>query len=189
MAVPERARRAHQIARETTLWRWQRLVSDQRRVEEAEWAEREAAAEMTRAEGVVDRTAQARDSVAAAIPSPRARVQNVHSRSERPGDDDFLDGSATFVASSARVKFSAKVRAVVVAMAPGLLTSVRRTSLHPPEPLSVRQAWSKMDHCSCQGQLRAAPTLDLVTALRLDHNVAQAPVLWPTPQELSLIHI
>ena len=33
----------------------------------------------------------------------------------------------------------------------------------PPELLSVRQAWSKIGHSVWQGQLRAAPTLDLVT--------------------------
>ena len=35
--------------------------------------------------------------------------------------------------------------------------------MHPPELLSVRQAWSKIGHSLWQGQLRAAPTLDLVT--------------------------
>ena len=55
--------------------------------------------------------------------------------------------------------------------------------MHLPELLSVRQAWSKMDHSSWQGQQRAAPTLDLVTALRMAHDEAQASVLWPTPQE------
>ena len=55
--------------------------------------------------------------------------------------------------------------------------------MHPPELLSLRQAWSKMGHSSWQGQLRAAPTLDLVTALRLAHDEAQAPVLWPTQQK------
>ena len=35
--------------------------------------------------------------------------------------------------------------------------------MHPPELLSVRQAWPKMGHRLWQGQLRAAPTLDLVT--------------------------
>ena len=46
---------------------------------------------------------------------------------------------------------------------PALRMSVKRTSMHPPELLSVRQAWSKMGHSLWQGQLRAAPTLDLVT--------------------------
>ena len=70
-----------------------------------------------------------------------------------------------------------------MAKASALLTPVRRTSMHPQELLSVRQAWSKMDHSSSQGHLSAGPTLDLVTALRLAHDEAQAPVLWPTPQE------
>ena len=35
--------------------------------------------------------------------------------------------------------------------------------MHPPELLSVRQAWSKMGHSLWQGQLRTAPILDLVT--------------------------
>ena len=70
-----------------------------------------------------------------------------------------------------------------MAKASALLKSVRRTSMHPPELLSVRQAWSEMDHSSWQGQLRAAPTLELVTALWLAHDDAQGAVLWPTPQE------
>ena len=92
------------------------------------------------------------------------------------------------MASSARVEFSAKLGAAVVGKASALLTSVRRTSLHPPEVLSVRQVWSTMDNSSWQGQLRAAPSLDLVTALRMAHDEAQDTGLWPTPQ-LSLIHI
>ena len=67
--------------------------------------------------------------------------------------------------------------------ASALLTSVRWTSFHSPELLSVRQAWSDMDHNSWLEQQKAAPTLDLVTALRRAHDETQAPVLWPTPQE------
>ena len=37
-----------------------------------------------------------------------------------------------------------------------------------------------MDHSSWQGQLTAAPTLGLVTALRLAQDEAQAPMLRPT---------
>ena len=91
-------------------------------MEDAERAEQEAAAEITRAQEVVDRTARARDSVAAATPPPPARVQSVHSRSERPGDDAFLDGSVTFMASSARVEFSTKLGVAVVAKTFVLLT-------------------------------------------------------------------
>ena len=55
--------------------------------------------------------------------------------------------------------------------------------MHPPELLSVRQAWSDIDHSSWLGQQKAAPTLDLVTALRRAHDETQVPVLWPTSQE------
>ena len=68
-----------------------------------------------------------------------------------------------------------------MAKASALLTSVRRTWMHPPELLSVRQAWSKMDHSSYQDQLRAAPTVDGVTALSMAHDEAQDPMSRPTP--------
>ena len=63
------------------------------------------------------------------------------------------------------------------------LTSVRRLPFHSPELLSVRQAWSDMDHSSWRGQQEAGPTLALVTALRRAHDATETPVLWPTPQE------
>ena len=135
----------------------------------------EYTAETTRDQEVVDRTARARDSFSAATPPPPARVQSVTSRSERPGDDAFTDGSVAFMDASARVEFPAKLRAEVVAKASALPTSVRRTSLYPSELLSVRQAWSKMDNSSWQGQLRAAPTLDFVPALRTAHDEATTP--------------
>ena len=59
--------------------------------------------------------------------------------------------------------FSATLRTGVADKASALRTSVRRTSMHPPALLSVRQAWSKIGHSLWQGQPRAAPTLDLVT--------------------------
>ena len=92
VAVLERTRRDHKFARGTTLRRRQRLNFDQRRVEEAERAEREAAAVMARAEWVVGRSARARDSAAAATPPPPARVQLVHSLSGTP----FCDFSREF---------------------------------------------------------------------------------------------
>ena len=159
----------------------QSLNSDFHRVEEAERAEREAVAATTRGEWVAGRSARAGESVAAATPPPPARVQHVHLRSERLGDEAFLDGSISFMASSPRVEPSAELRIAVVAKASALLTSVRRRSFHSPELLSVRQAWSNMDHSPWQGQQRAAPTLDLVTALRMAHDEGQAPVLWQTP--------
>ena len=159
----------------------QSLNSDFHQVEEAERAEREAVAATTRGEWVAGRSARVGASVAATTPPPPARVLHVHSPSERLGDEAFLDGSASFMASSARVEFSAELRTAVVAKASALLTSVGRTSSHPPELLPVRQAWSNMDHSSWLSQQKAAPTLDLVTALRMAHDEAQAPVLWPTP--------
>ena len=101
-------------------------------MEEAERAEQEAAAEITRAQEVVDRTGRARDSVDAATPPTPARVQSVNSWSERPGDDAFLDGSVQFMTSSPRVEFAPRLGAAVVAKASALLTSVRRTSFTPP---------------------------------------------------------
>ena len=87
-----------------------------------------------------------------------------------------MDGSVQFMASSPRVKFTSKLGAAVVAKASALLTSVRITSFSPPELQSIRPAWSEMGHSSWQGQLRAAPTPDLVTALRVAHDEAQDTV-------------
>ena len=159
----ERTRRAHQCAGDTTLRRRKRLLLEQRQLEAAERAEQEETVATTRAKGVINRTVRARESVAAATPPSPARRQSVNSRSERPGDAAFLDGSVTFMASSARVEFSIKLGAAVIAKVSALLTSVRKTSLYPPEYLSVTQARSTMDNSSWQGQLRAAPTLDLAT--------------------------
>ena len=115
----ELTRRAQQRVRDMTLRRRQQFLLELRKVEAAERAEQEAAAAATRAQEVVDRS---RDSVAAATPPPPVRGESVNSRSERPGDDAFLDGSVTFMASLARVEFSAKLRAAVVAKASALLT-------------------------------------------------------------------
>ena len=111
------------------------------------------------------------------------RVQHVHSRSDRLGYEAFMDGSVSFMASVGRDEFSAELRTAVVKKASALLTSVRCSSGHSAELLSVRQAWSDMDHSSWRGQQKAGPTLALVTALRRAHDEAEAPVLWPTPQE------
>ena len=94
----ERARRQHTVARETTHRRRQRLNFDQRRVEEAERAEREAAVALTRAEWVAGQSARAGDSVAVATSPPPPRVPHVHSRSERLGDEAFFDGSVSYMA-------------------------------------------------------------------------------------------
>ena len=99
MAVLERARRDHQFAREARSGGDNALFSISAEWGEAERTEREAAAAMTSAERIVDRSSRARDSVDAATPPPPARVQHVYSRSERPGDEPFLDGSVSFMTS------------------------------------------------------------------------------------------
>ena len=111
-------------------------------------------------------------------PSP-VRVRDVHSRSARLGDEAFLDGSVSYMASEKRHGFAADLRTEVFERASALLTSVRLSSSQPSELLSVRQAWSDMDHSTWTGQKKAGPTLALVTALRLAHDAAKAPVLWP----------
>ena len=65
-----------------------------------------------------------------------------------------------------------KIGAAVVAKASALRTFVRRASFSPPELQSIRRAWFEMGHSSWQGQLRAAPTADLVTALRVAEDEA-----------------
>ena len=91
---------------------------------------------MTRAaEWVAGRSPRADDSVVVTTPPLPARAQHVHSRSGRLGDEPVLDGSVSFMASSARVEYSANLPTAVVAKAAGLLTSVTRTSMHPPELL------------------------------------------------------
>ena len=135
------------------------------------------------AEWAAGQHARARDSVAVAtFPSP-VRAQPVHSRSDRLGDEAFMDSSVSFMASAGRHEFSTEMRTAVVRKASALLTSVRRSSFQSPELLSVRQAWSDMDNSSWQGQQEAGPTLALVTALRRAHDATETPVLWPTPQE------
>ena len=125
VAVLERARRHHTVARETTHRRRQRLNYDLRRVEESERAEREAAAAMTRVEWVVGRSARARDAVAAATPRPPGASAACTLAVGTIGVPSRL--GISFMASSARVEFSAELRTAVVAKASAPLTSVRRT--------------------------------------------------------------
>ena len=177
----ERARRRFTVARETTLRRRQRVNVNQRRVDDAEREEKEASAPLTSAEWATGQQARVDDSVAVApSPSP-VRVRDVHSRSARLGDEAFLNGSVSF--SEKRHEFAADSRTAVIETASALLTSVRLSFFQSPELLSVRQAWSDMDHSSWSGQQKAGPTLVLVTALRKAHDATEAPVLWPTPEE------
>ena len=129
--APAAHSRARNDVRETTYRRRQRLQSNQRREDDAEIAEREAAAALTRAELVTEQHARAGDSVAAVTSSSGVRVQHVHSRSVRLGDA-FLDGNISFMASAERDEFSAELRTAVVQKASALLTSVRRSSFHSP---------------------------------------------------------
>ena len=144
----EQARRREAVARETTVRRRQRLDLNQRRVVDAEREEKEASAELTRAEWAAGQQARTDDSVAVApSPSP-VRVRDVQSRSARMGDEDFLDGSVSYMASVKRHEFAADLRTEVIETASALLTSVRLSYFKSPELLSVRQAWSDMDHSS-----------------------------------------
>ena len=134
----EQACRRHTAARETTLRRRRRLELNQRRVDDAERAERETSAELMSAEWAAGQHARARDSVAVAtFPSP-VRAQPVHSRSDRLGDEAFMDSSVSFMASAGRHEFTTEMRTAVVRKASALLTSVRRSSFQSPELLSVR---------------------------------------------------
>ena len=95
----EQARRWHTAGRETTLRRRRRLELNQRRVDDAERAERETSAELMSAEWAAGQHARARDSVAVAtFPSP-VRAQPVHSRSDRLGDEAFMDSSCLLYTS------------------------------------------------------------------------------------------
>ena len=90
--------------------------------------------------------------------------------------------SVQYMATTPRVEFSADLAEAVVAAATILLTSERRSSFRA-ENLSVGVVWARRDNNSAFGQMRRAPALALVKALRLAHDDAPYPVLWPTPQE------
>ena len=108
----EQARRREAVARETTVRRRQRLHLNQRRVDDAEKEEKEASAELTRAEWAAGQQARADNSVAVApSPSP-VRVRDVHSRSARLGDEAFLEGSVSYMASQLRHEFTTTMAAV-----------------------------------------------------------------------------
>ena len=183
LVVLEHARRQHTVACETSHRRRQRLQLNQRRVDDVDRAEREAAAVLVRAEWVAGQHAQAGDSVAVATSTSPVRVCHVHYRSERPGNEAFFDGSVSYMASAELNEVSAELRTAAVKKAPALLTSVRCSSFQSPGLLSVRQAWSDTDHSSWSGQQKGGPTLALIIALRRAHDETETPVLWPTPQE------
>ena len=125
-------RRRHTVVRETTLRRRQRLELNQCRVDDAEREETEASAALTRAEWVAGQHARADDSVAVApSPSP-VRVRDVHSRSAQLGDEAFLNGSVSCMASEKRHEFAAELLTADIETASTLLTSVRLSSCQFP---------------------------------------------------------
>ena len=93
-----------------------------------------------------------------------------------------MSDSIQYTATTPRVEISAHLTEAVVATATALLTSERRSSFKA-EGLSVGAVWARRDNSSAFGQMRRAPTLALVKALRLAHDDAPDPVLWPTPKE------
>ena len=144
----------------------------QREIEEAERAEKEAVAATNRAQEAVCRAKRGADSGAAPTPPPQTHEQGLNSRSNRPGDAAFFEGSVVCRASSPREELSCELADSVVAKASALLASVRKASLHPSELLSVDRAWSEMDHNTYQGQKRAAPTFVSVKGRRMAHDDA-----------------
>ena len=136
----EQGRRREAVARETTVQRRQRLELNQRRVVDAEREENEASAELTRAEWAVAQQARADEPGAVALSPSPVRMRDVHSRSARMGDEDFLDGSVSYMASVKRHEFAADLRTEVIETASALVTSVRLSSFKSPELLLVRQA-------------------------------------------------
>ena len=81
----EQARRRKAVARETIVRRRHRLEWNHRRVDDAERENKEASAELTRAEWAAGQQARAGDSVDVATSSSQVRAQPVHSRSDRLG--------------------------------------------------------------------------------------------------------
>ena len=95
----EQARRREAVARETTVRRRQRLHLNQRRVDDAEKEEKEASAELTRAEWAAGQQARPDDFVVVAPSTSPVRVQDIHFRSAQLGDEAFLDGSVPNMAA------------------------------------------------------------------------------------------
>ena len=118
---------------------------------EAEGAEWRAVAAAGTAQEALNRDNRAAATGATATPPPPTHQQSVNSRSERPGDAVFFEESVQFMASLAREELSSALGASVVVKASTLLASVRKTSLHPADLLSMRRAWSAMDHRMWQG--------------------------------------
>ena len=93
---------------------------------------------MRRAEWAAAQQARADDSGAVAASPSQVTVGDVHSRSARLGDEAFLEGSVSYMASQLRHKFTTDLGTAVVEKASKLLKSVRLSSFQAPELLSVR---------------------------------------------------
>ena len=76
-----------------------------------------------------------------------------------------MSGSVQYIATTPRVEFSADLAEAVVAAATVLPASERRSSFKA-EDLWVGAVWARRDNTSTFGQMRRAPTLALVKALR-----------------------
>ena len=181
-----RAQRALDEANATLLRREERRRLDDERRHREDHALDQARAVAREASRAVERARQAvalsaTSTPARATPSP-ARPLGVASQETRPGDDVFMSSSVQYMATTSRVNFSAHLAEALIAAATALLTSERRSSFKA-EDLWVGVVWARRDNSSAFGQMRRAPTLALVNALRLAHDDAPDPVLWPTPKE------
>ena len=136
----EQARRRKTAARETIVRSRHRLQLNQRRVDDAEKEDKEASAEVRRAEWAAAQQARADDSGAVASSPSQVTVRDVHSRLARLGDEAFLEGSVSYMASQLRHEFTTSLGTVVFEKASELLQSVRLSSFQAPDLLSVRQA-------------------------------------------------
>ena len=182
-----RAQRALDEANAPLLRREERRRHDderRRREDQALELARAAADEASRA---VERARQAIAISATSTPARAtpslARPLGVAPQEARSGDDAFMSGSVQYMATTPRVEFSAHLAAAVItaataliAAATALLTSERRSSFKA-EDISVGAVWARRDNSSAFGQMRRAPTLALVKALRLAHDDAPDPVL------------
>ena len=180
-----RAQRALDDANATLHRREERRRHDEERrrcedeaLDQARAAAREASRAVERARLAIALSAT---STAARATPPPARPLGVASQETRPGDDPFVSNSVQYMSTTPRVELSADLGEAGVAAAT-VLTSERRSSFRA-ECLSVGAVWARRDNNSAFGQIRRATTLALIKALRLAHDDAPDPVLWPTQNE------
>ena len=146
-------------------------------IERAKHTEREASVVAERAHQALAHSVGSAWAEATAAPSSSTRILATTARGRR-----LFKGGVECMASEPRVEFSSELATAVVKTASALLTSEGQAFLYA-EALSVEAAWARMDFTSYAGQKRAAPTLALVKALRMAHDEAHDPDLWPTPEE------